>query len=48
MQKNTGSETLQKNVDHLHGAAIIDAKGNEKPITEAMIQKALEQILRSS
>lgn len=48
MQKNTGSETVIKNVDHLHGAAIVDAKGNEKPITEAMIKKALEQLLSSS
>lgn len=30
---------------HLHGAALVDEKGKETPITEAMIQRVLERML---
>ena len=44
----TSTQSTNDNRDHLHGAAIIDAKGKETPITEEMIQKALKQILKAS
>jgi len=31
---------------HLRGAAIIDANGKEKPITEQMIQTACKKLIR--
>lgn len=31
---------------HLHGAALVDEKGKEIPITEAMIQRVLERMLK--
>ena len=33
--------------EHMHGAAVIDDKGNETPITEEMIQQALKNILKA-
>jgi len=44
----TSTQNTKDNQDHLHGAAIVDAKGKETPITEEMIQKALKQILKTS
>lgn len=37
------TEEQSQEVD-FHGAAIIDAKGREIPITEEMIQKACEEL----
>jgi len=42
------TQNTKENQDHLHGAAIIDAKGKETPITEEMIRKALDKILRTA
>jgi hypothetical protein len=32
--------------DHLNGAAIIDDRGRETPITEHMIQHSIQELLR--
>jgi len=37
----------QDSNEHMHGAAVIDDKGNETPITEEMIQQALKNILKA-
>lgn len=44
---NTYSENQQSAATciNFHGAAIIDAHGNETPITEAMIQQALHCLI---
>lgn len=48
IMKTTSTQNTVNKQDHLHGAAIIDAKGKETPITEEMIQKALKQILKAA
>lgn len=44
--RETSTQT-QSDPDYLHGAAVIDAKGKETPITEDMIQQALKNILKA-
>ncbi|GAA6133724.1 hypothetical protein NBRC116188_05130 [Oceaniserpentilla sp. 4NH20-0058] len=46
--KNSTTQTAQAEQDYLHGAALVDSKGKETPITEEMIQKALEEILQAT
>lgn len=46
MKNSTTTQTAKSDIDYLHGAAIIDEKGKETPITEEMIQKALQKILQ--
>ncbi len=41
------SSQPQSNEDPMHGAAVINAKGEETPITEDMIQQALKNILKA-
>lgn len=48
MKNSTTTQAAQTNQDVMHGAAIIDEKGKETPITEEMIQKALKKILQAS
>ncbi|NVK39017.1 MAG: hypothetical protein HWE18_13910 [Gammaproteobacteria bacterium] len=49
MKNTTTTQTTQnKNNDYMHGAAIIDDKGKETPITEEMIQKAIKNILKAT
>lgn len=40
----TSSNTPKSQQADFHGAAIIDAKGREVPITEAMVQKACQYL----
>ena len=44
---NTYSDNQQSAATFInfHGAAIIDANGNETPITEAMVQQALQYLI---
>ena len=46
--KYSHTQSANTNQDHLHGAAIVDSKGKETPITEEMIQKALERIMEAA
>jgi len=46
--KYSNTQSANTKQDHLHGAAIIDAQGKETPITEEMIQKALERIIKAA
>jgi len=48
MPKNTENPKNNNKKDHLHGAAIVDDHGHETPITEEMIQKALQKILKAA
>ena len=48
MPTNTGSQTTDQSEDRMHGAAIIDDQGKETPITEDMIEKALQNILKTA
>jgi len=48
MKNSTTTKATQENKDFMHGAAIIDDKGKETPITEEMIQKALKKILQAA
>ncbi len=47
MQSNTTSKPSKQDQDRLHGAALIDAKGKETPITEDMIQQVLKKIINA-
>ena len=47
MQNNNIQEPVKLNQNAMHGAAIVDAKGKETPITEDMVQQALNNILKS-
>ena len=48
MQSNTSSQAGEQTEDHMHGAAIVDEQGKETPITEDMIQAALQNILQAA
>lgn len=48
MPAHTGPQKSDQSNDHMHGAAIVDDKGQETPITEDMIQKALQKILKTA
>ena len=48
MKHSTTAQADKNNKDIMHGAAIIDEKGKETPITEEMIQHALKKILQAS
>ncbi|MFY0641445.1 MAG: hypothetical protein JXR16_10385 [Bermanella sp.] len=48
MKSSSTTKAAQTNKDFMHGAAIIDDKGRETPITEDMIQKALKKILQAA
>jgi hypothetical protein len=48
MPTNAGSQTTDQSDDHMHGAAIIDDTGKETPITDDMIEKALQGILKTT
>lgn len=48
MKNSTTTQSADTGKDHLHGAAIIDEKGKETPITEEMIQKALKKIIQAT
>lgn len=48
MPSNTGSQQTDQNSDRMHGAAIIDEKGQETPITNDMIEQALQKILKTA
>ena len=48
MKSSTTTKAAQANKDTMHGAAIIDEKGKETPITEDMVQKALKKILQAA
>lgn len=43
----TSSTQTNQSEDYLHGAAIIDEKGDETPITEDMIQQALNNVIKA-
>lgn len=48
MKSSTAAKAAPSHKDIMHGAAIIDEKGKETPITEEMIQKALKKILQAT
>ncbi len=47
MQSNTQSQKNGIKQDQMHGAAIIDNKGKETPITDDMVKQALNSILKT-
>jgi hypothetical protein len=46
MPETSSTQTDQKE-DYMHGAAIIDEKGSETPITEDMIEQALNNVIKA-
>ena len=48
-QDNNHSQKMntQSDAEYMHGAAVIDDQGKETPITEEMIQQALNNILKA-
>ncbi len=46
MPSNNTQQTGQPNTDIFHGAALVDAKGKETPITEDMVQQSLSDIIK--
>jgi hypothetical protein len=48
MKNSTTTQTAQSTKDIMHGAAIIDEKGKETPITDEMVEKALKRILQAA
>ena len=47
MQNNTQPHTCEVKQYQMHGAAIIDHKGKETPITDDMVKQALNSILKT-
>ncbi len=47
MQTDNTSQVTKHKQDYMHGAAMIDDKGKEVPITEDMIQQAVKNILET-
>lgn len=48
MQSNSTSPQTKQKQQHLHGAALVDDKGNEIPITEKMIQESLKNLIKTT
>jgi hypothetical protein len=48
MQTNSTSPHAKQKQQHLHGAALVDDKGKETPITEKMIQESLKDLLHTT
>ncbi len=48
MPTNSGTQVNDQSDDRMHGAAIIDDKGQETPITDDMVQTALQSILKAA
>jgi hypothetical protein len=48
MKNSTTTQTAQSTKDIMQGAAIIDEKGKETPITDEMVEKALKRILQAA
>jgi len=46
MPSNTPQQSVTPPTDIMHGAALVDAKGKETPITEDMVQQALNNIIK--
>ena len=47
MPSNNAQQPVVQHTDIMHGAALVDAKGKETPITEDMVQQALNNIIKS-
>jgi len=47
MPSNNAQPSVTPPTDIMHGAALVDAKGKETPITEDMVQQALNNIIKS-
>jgi hypothetical protein len=47
MAANTVSQAHEQSNDPMHGAAIVNDQGQETPITEDMIETALQSILKT-
>ena len=47
MPSNNAQQPAAQPTDIMHGAALVDAKGKETPITEDMVQQALNNIIKS-
>jgi hypothetical protein len=48
MPTQAGSQTNDHIENSMHGAAIVNDKGEETPITESMIETALQSILKAA
>ena len=48
MQSNSTSPQTKQKQEHLHGAALVDEKGKERPITEKMIQESLKTLITTT
>jgi hypothetical protein len=48
MPTQASSQTNDHIEDSMHGAAVVNDKGEETPITESMIESALQSILKTA
>jgi hypothetical protein len=48
MTTQASAQINDRSEDHMHGAAVVNDKGEETPITEDMIKSALESIVKTN
>jgi hypothetical protein len=48
MTIQASSQINDRSEDNMHGAAVVNDKGEETPITEDMIKSALESIVKTN